>query len=151
MAESTSPKTVKLPTSVKFELFTGKPPIEFKFTIDTTLELEEAAGMGVEMLRLRGQHVRAVVLLLTYALKDADRSMTESRARKILQRFINAGGNVTELSKALVEALNESGVYGNSAQLTATDDAPKDEAGEDESEEELDPLEKTPEEQPAEN
>jgi hypothetical protein len=99
-------------TTVKFPIIPNKPPLDFKFTVPTTLELEEAAGMSIDMMRLRGQNLKALVLLVCYGLKWDDPSMTEIRARKILGRFVEAGGDVVELTKALVEALNVSGVYG---------------------------------------
>jgi cyanate lyase len=105
-----------------------------------------------EMLRLRGQHVRAIVLLLTYALKDGDQSMTELRARKILQRFVNAGGDTADLSRALVTALNESGVYGpaQAASSPVEDEDSKDDDEDESEEDDADPLEKAPaEEDPA--
>lgn len=101
-----------MPTSKKYPLIPNKPPVEFKFTVPTTLDLEEAAGMSIDMLRLRGQTLRALVLLVCYGLKWDDASMTELRAKKLLQRFVDHGGDVADLTKALVEALNLSGVYG---------------------------------------
>jgi hypothetical protein len=99
-------------TTVKFPIIPNKPPLEFKFTVPTTLDLEEAAGMSIDMMRLRGQNLKALVLLTCYGLKWDDPSMTELRAKKILGRFVDAGGDVVELTKALVDALNVSGVYG---------------------------------------
>ena len=124
-----------MPTSKKYPFIPNKPPVEFKFTVPTTLELEEAAGMSIDMLRLRGQTLRALLLLVCYGLKWDDASMTEGRAKKMLSRFVDTGGNVAELTKALVEALNLSGVYG----LPEDASLPKDDTPSDEDEDDADP------------
>lgn len=99
-------------TTVDFPLIPNAAPVRFRFTIPSTRQLELAAGSSIEFLRLRGQSVHALVLLVCYGLKWADKRMTEDKAADLIQAFLEDGGKITDLSKAIVQALNESGVYG---------------------------------------
>lgn len=99
-------------TTVEFPLKPGAPPVKFRFTIPNTRALELAAGCGIELLRLRGQTVHALVLMTCYGLRWNDKRMTEDRASELIQEYLDADGSVEELSKALVKAMNGSGVYG---------------------------------------
>ncbi len=90
----------------------------FRFTIRTARELERASGVGLQMLLARGQTVEALVLLVCYGLKWEYKKMTEDAAAEKLEEFVDAGGDVIELSKALKDALNASGVYGRDASKT---------------------------------
>jgi hypothetical protein len=99
-------------TIVEFPLKPNQAPVKFKFTIPSTRRMELAAGSGVDMLRLRGQSIYAIVLMTCYALQWSDRTMTEDKAADLIEKFKEAGGKIEELSEALVKALNESGVYG---------------------------------------
>lgn len=84
----------------------------FRFTIRTTREMEKAAGCGVGMLQMRMQSVEVVVLLVCYGLRWDDKKMTEDKAVDLVERYLDAGGDVIKLSTALVKCLNTSGVYG---------------------------------------
>lgn len=99
-------------TAVEFPLIPGKAPVRFRFTIPNVRALELAAGCGIDLLRLRGQQVHALVLLVCYALKASDKKMTEDRAADLVQAYLDEDGDIAVLSKAVVQALNESGVYG---------------------------------------
>lgn len=99
-------------TIVEFPLKPNLPPVKFKFTIPSTRRMELAAGAGVDMLRLRGQSIYAMVLMTCYALQWQDKLMTEEKAADLVQKYLDDGGDVVALSNALVKALNESGVYG---------------------------------------
>lgn len=99
-------------TTVDFPLIPNKAPVRFRFTIPNVRALELAAGCGIDLLRLRGQQIHALVLLVCYGLKWSDRKMTEDRAADLIEAYRDDGGSVVELSKAVVKALNESGVYG---------------------------------------
>lgn len=99
-------------TTVEFPLKPGKPDVKFKFTIPSTRRMELAAGVGVDLLRLRGQSVHAIVLMACYALQWQDKSMTEDKAAELIEVYRDNGGSIDDLAKALVEALNTSGVYG---------------------------------------
>lgn len=99
-------------TTVDFPLKPGQAPVRFRFTIPNTRALELAAGCGIELLRLRGQTVHALVLMTCYGLRWSDKRMTEEKAGELIQEYLEADGSVEALSKALVKAMNESGVYG---------------------------------------
>lgn len=106
---------------VHFPLYAGKPPVEFRYSVSTALQFEERAGCSPWMLSARGQSVKALVLLVQYGLLHADPAMTELKAKKAIERFIDHGGKVTDLSEAVRNALNASGVYGET-ETTADDD-----------------------------
>lgn len=97
---------------VMFTLYPGKPPVEFRYSVSTALQFEERAGCSPWMLSARGQSVKALVLLVQYGLLHADPTMTEAKAKKAIERFMDNGGKVTDLSEAVKNALNASGVYG---------------------------------------
>lgn len=99
-------------TSVEFPLKPDHPPVHFRFTIASTRSLEKAAGVGIDLLRLRGQVAEAIVLMTCYGLKWEDESITEKKAERLVQSYVDGGGDIKDLSEALVKALNESGVYG---------------------------------------
>lgn len=99
-------------TTVEFPLKPNQPPVKFKFTIPSVRRMELAANCGIDVLRLRGQSIYAIVLMACYALQWQDKTMTEDKAADLIQAFIAEGGKVDDLSKALVKALNASGVYG---------------------------------------
>lgn len=109
--------------------------VEFLFTIRAAKELEEVAGCGPGHLVLRGQSVKALVLMVWHALKHADPTITEKKAETAIQKYLDAGGKVKPLSEALYKAMNEAGVYGDPDVPEAPD--------EDEQAEDADPL-KTP-------
>jgi len=97
---------------VEFQLEHDKPPRQIRYTITTIRALEENAGCGVGQLLSKAQNVYATVLLLRYGLEWSDASITERRAEKLLQTYIDNGGDIAKLWKAIVKALNRSGVYG---------------------------------------
>lgn len=115
-------------TSVTFPFFVGLPgddkkiPLndaEFRFTTKSTRALERAAGSGISWVIAKGQSVEALVLLVCYGLQwkkwpkgKTSAEMTEDWAIELIDAFIDAGGDVTQLSEAVYKALNESGVYG---------------------------------------
>ena len=101
----------------------GKPEREFRFDVMQAQALEERAGCAPWMLSLRGQSVKALVLMLTYALRHSDDKLTESKAAKLIQRFLDKGGKVKALSEALTKALKDSGVYGAPDEPADADDA----------------------------
>jgi hypothetical protein len=99
-------------TTVDFPLLPGKAPVRFRFTIPNVRALELAAGCGIDLLRMRGQQIHALVLLVCYGLKWSDKKMTEDKAADYIEAYRDSGGDIVELSKAVVKALNSSGVYG---------------------------------------
>lgn len=115
-------------TSVTFPFFVGLPgddkkiPLldaEFRFTTKTTRAMERSAGNGISWVIARGQSVEALVLLVCYGLQwkkwpkgKTTAEMTEDWAVDLIDAFIDAGGEVEELSKAVYKALDQSGVYG---------------------------------------
>ena len=86
--------------------------VEFLYTVKAAKDLEEIAGTSPYLLSLRGQSVKATVLMVWHGLKHADASMNENKAVNMLQRYLDAGGKLKGLNEALVKAMNESGVYG---------------------------------------
>lgn len=122
--------TVSAP--VMFALYPGKPPVEFRYSVSTALQFEERAGCSPWMLSARGQSVKALVLLVQYGLLHSDPAMTELKAKKSIERFLDNGGKVTELSEAVKNALNASGIYGEPE--TPTDEDDDDDQGDDEDE-----------------
>jgi len=138
-----------MPITVKYPFYPNKASAtgqrtwkdaEFKFTIVSVEEMEETAGCGIEYLRLQGKQIRALILLACYGLRWTEPDMNPARARKLLTRFVDADGDVVALTKALVKALNESGVYGspdsNKEEIAAGEDAaekvdPDDDEGDD--------------------
>jgi hypothetical protein len=115
-------------TSVTFPFFVGLPgddkkiPLldaEFRFTTKTTRAMERAAGAGISWVIAKGQSVEALVLLVCYGLQwkkwpkgKALAEMTEDWAVDLIDAFIDADGEIEELSKAVYKALDQSGVYG---------------------------------------
>lgn len=113
-------------TTVSFPLRPGKADVEFRFTIKSARQLEEAAGTGIGMLLATGQHVRALVFLVCYGLRWQDVKMTEQRAMDLIETFLEAGGSTKDLSEACLKALNQSGVYGPSDEDQKRDEAKED-------------------------
>lgn len=107
---------------VLFPLQNGHPEVEFRFDVMQAQALEERAGCAPWMLSLRGQSVKALVLMLTYALRHKDAKLTEEKAAKLIQKYLEAGGKVKVLSEALTKALEESGVYGSADKNSDEDD-----------------------------
>lgn len=99
-------------TTVPFPLKPGQAPVEFRFTVPNVRQLELEAGVGIDLLRLRGQSVHALCLLVCYGLKWSDKTMTVDKAAGLIQTYIGDGGSIKDLSNVVVKALNESGVYG---------------------------------------
>lgn len=99
-------------TTVEFPLKPDQAPVKFRFTIPHTRAMELAAGCGIDTLRLRGQSIYAICLLACYALKASDKTMTEDKAASLIETYRESGGDMKALYDALVQALNESGVYG---------------------------------------
>lgn len=110
---------------VLFPLEAGKPSVEFRFNVITAQALEERAGCAPWMLSMRGQSVKALVLMLTYALQHTDASITEKRAATLIDRYLKNGGKVKALAEALTDAMNASGVYGEREDDTV-DEEPSD-------------------------
>lgn len=117
-------------TSVSFPFLVGTPgpdkqiPLldaEFRFTVSATRKLERACGGNLDWVVARGQAVDAVVLLVCYGLVWNDKKMTEEKAEHLVEDFIDAGGDVIELTKALYTGLAESGVYGRKKDDEAAD------------------------------
>lgn len=98
-------------TTVSFELIPGKAPVDFRFTIKTSRELDKASG-GITNLLTNGQTTEALVLMTCYGLRHADHRMNESKAEDLIQRFVDTGGNAADLLRALTEAIQASGVWG---------------------------------------
>lgn len=116
--------------SITFPLRPGKHPVEFKFTAKYARQMERAAGCGIPMLLMSGRTIDALVLMVCYGIKHAKPNMTEDKAVEWIDAFIAAGGNVTELSEAVMKAMNQSGVYGlNEAAAPATPPDDDDEDG----------------------
>lgn len=107
---------------IRFPLIPGKPDgngvvqwrdVEFLFGIKAAKDLEEVAGTSPYLLSLRGQSVKATVLMVLYGLRHSDAAMNESRAVALIDKYLKAGGKLKPLTEALVKAMNESGVYGD--------------------------------------
>lgn len=107
---------------VRFPLIPGKAngdgtvpwkEVEFLFTVRAAKDLEEVAGTSPYLLSLRGQSVKATVLMVLFGLRHADAAMNESRAVALLDKYLKGGGKLKPLNEALVKAMNESGVYGD--------------------------------------
>ncbi len=86
--------------------------VEFRYTTRPARLLERACGGNIDRVLARGQVVEAVVLLVCYGLLWNDAEMSEDQAVDLVDEFIDAGGNVTDLTAALYKALQSSGVYG---------------------------------------
>lgn len=99
-------------TSVPFPLIPGQPDVHFRFTIATACELDDASQHGVQVLLSTGKTTKAIQLMTCYGLKHADHRMTEAKATNLIQRYVDAGGDMAELMKALTKALQVSGVLG---------------------------------------
>jgi hypothetical protein len=114
-------------TSVSFPLLPGKGDVEFRFTISSARQLDKAAGSGLSALLSRGQTTEALVLMTCYGLKHAIPTMTEQKAERWIDAFIENGGDTTELFQALFRAVSLSGVYGKveaEDQATETEENP---------------------------
>lgn len=104
---------------VLFTLDTTKGPVEFRFTVSSTLALERSAGCAPWVLAARGQSVTAMVLMLQFAMRHADATYTEAKAEKDIQRYLKQGGKAKDLADALAKAMRASGVYGDTETETA--------------------------------
>jgi len=111
---------------VLFPLEAGKPSVEFRFNVITAQALEERAGCAPWMLSMRGQSVKALVLMLTYALQHARPDINENKAARLIQRYLENGGKVKALAEALTEAMNASGVYGEREESATEDEGDAD-------------------------
>jgi len=103
--------------TVPFPLAPGQPDVEFRFTIKTARELERATRPfgGIAGLNLRGSNVEALVVCTLYALRWNRPKLMEDKVIDMIQDFVDAGGDVIDLTNTLTKALNESGVYGKPA------------------------------------
>jgi hypothetical protein len=117
-------------TSTTFPFLVGVPgadktipfrDAEFRFTTKHTRKLEDACGGNIDWVIARGQSVKAMVLMVCYGLLWQDKQMTEDKAADLIDEFIDAGGDVIELSTALYKALGASGVYGKPKKERETD------------------------------
>jgi|SRR6185436_5340358 len=102
-------------TSVSFPLIPNQPDVQFRFTIKTACDLDDASTHGIQLLVKNGQTTKALVLLTCYGLRHLDHRMTEAKAMDLIQRYVDAGGDTTELFAALIKALQASGVFGKAA------------------------------------
>lgn len=105
--------------SVPFPLKPGLPDVDFRFTIRAARDLERAAGCNYRTLFARGEQINAIVLLVCYGLRHADKAMTEEKAVDLVDRYLTGGGDIVTLYETLQKAMNVSGVYGPAAK---TDD-----------------------------
>ncbi len=87
-------------------------PRTLRFTIDAVARLEGEEGCGLDELWARKQRIVALVALLYHGLRHEDASLTKARVIKLLDRYVENGGDTTELNEAVLEALFASGVYG---------------------------------------
>ena len=103
--------------TVPFPLIPNQPDVEFRFTIKSARDLERATRQfgGIAGLNLRGSNVEALVVCTLFALRWAKPKLTEDKVVDLIQDFVDAGGDVIELTNMLTKALNESGVYGKPA------------------------------------
>lgn len=115
---------------VQFQLEPGKPSVIFRFNVKTAQALEQAGGANPAYLAAAGKQVTALVLMVMHGLNHADPQINETKAAKLVQRYLDGGGKVKPLMDALAKALNESGVYGDpeDADLSATDEGEDSEA-----------------------
>lgn len=114
-------------TSTPFPFFVGDPDpadktkfqmkdAEFRFTTKAARQIERASGSNLDVLLARGQSVEGLVLLVCYGLRWNDDEMNEEHAVELIDEFVDAGGNTTDLLKTLYAALSQSGVYGKPAE-----------------------------------
>jgi len=96
-------------------------PRLLRFTIDAVARLEAEEGVGLDELWARKQRIVALVSLLYHGLRHEDATLTKARVIKLLDRFVDAGGDTTQLNETVLEALFASGVYGR--QLAESVDA----------------------------
>lgn len=87
-------------------------PRLLRFTIDAVARLEAEEGVGLDELWARKQRIVALVALLYHGLRHEDATLTKARVIKLLDRFVDAGGDTTTLNETVLEALFASGVYG---------------------------------------
>lgn len=87
-------------------------PRLLRFTIDAVARLEAEEGVGLDELWARKQRIVALVALLYHGLRHEDATLTKARVIKLLDRFVDAGGDTTQLNETVLEALFASGVYG---------------------------------------
>lgn len=117
-------------TSVSYPFKVGTPnadktiprlDVEFRYNSRAARLLERACNGNIDQVLGRGKSVEASVLLVCYGLLHADPKMTEDKAADLLDEFIDAGGDVVDLTVTLYKALSASGVYGKPAKV---DDRP---------------------------
>jgi hypothetical protein len=99
---------------VPFPLIPEQPDVEFRFTIKTARLLERATRQwgGISGLTMRGNNVEVLVTVTHHALLWNKPKLAEDKVIDWIQDFIDAGGNVIDLTQALTKALDASGVYG---------------------------------------
>lgn len=110
-------------TTVEFPLKPNQPPVKFKFTVPSARRMELEAGVGIDTLRVRGQSIYAICLMLCHALSWQDKTMTSDKAADLIEAYIDGGGDVVKLNEALIDAINTSGVYGKPKDSADSDGA----------------------------
>lgn len=96
-------------------------PRTLRFTIDAVARMEAEEGVGLDELWARKQRIVALVALLYHGLRHEDATLTKTRVIKLLDRYVEAGHDITTLHETVLEALFASGVYGR--QLVESVDA----------------------------
>lgn len=91
-------------------------PRELKFNLAAIRDLEAALD-GKPLASIIGDIMRlginATVIALWAGLKHEDKTLNPNLVTKMLESYLNAGGKLRTLAKALDEALDETGLFRN--------------------------------------
>ena len=89
-----------------------------RFSLNALCALEEKAGCGLdEILRRPLSGIRG---LLWCGLMDTEKGLTVEAAGELLARHLNEGGSLEDVSRALSNALEESGFFPPPGQRVGT-------------------------------
>ncbi len=87
-------------------------PVEFRFSIKSAREMERIAGCNYTKMFLDTRQIEAICMMVCYGLRHEDPTLTIDKAADRVDAFIEDGGNILDLYKALQKAMDYSGVYG---------------------------------------
>lgn len=94
----------------------------FRFDIRAGMAFEVDLGVGLTVLHQREQSLLALVKTLYYGFRWDDPKLKEADVLADLQLFLDGGGDLAEVQGAVIQALNESGVFGREKKPAKTEE-----------------------------
>jgi len=90
-------------------------PRRLRFDLSAIQELEAALGsvpLGLVRAQIRQLGMTAIALSLWVGLKHEDRALTRPLANRILETYLTGGGSLVEVTQAILDAFDASGLFG---------------------------------------